>query len=350
MKENIIAVKTLFWVTLCILILMLGNYVTDGITGGLLLCTQILIPSVFPFMILANLAVKSGIADYIGKYTGKLTSWIFGISGKCSAVILLGLIGGYPVGANGIATLYKENKISRYEALKLSYSLVCAGPGFLITYIGLCTLESRTIGVCLIISQVLSVLIIGFINKFIFRKETDNSDKTQSKSVILSEALIYSVKDSTYSILEMCGTVTLFSAILSVFELLLSNNLNIVKYIAILLEVTTASNYLCSDNNIMLLAFSVGFAGLSIHFQIFHILRNIHLNKMVFLLYRTTQGCITTFLTYIIFRIFNISLPVYSSIASPDFSLSTTVIGSIMLIITGICFLNTTRNLHESNR
>lgn len=81
---------------------------TTGALQGLLYCGNILIPSLFPFMVLSTFIVKSGIADALGKFLSPVTKRLFHTDGSVGVVILLGLTGGFPVGAKGVATLYSE--------------------------------------------------------------------------------------------------------------------------------------------------------------------------------------------------------------------------------------------------
>lgn len=348
-KEKFMLIKVIFAAIVCIILLSYGSCISEGVLNGLYLCCQVLIPSLFPYMVVANFIVKSGLSDYLAKFCEKITSAIFGVSGKCGAIILLSLIGGYPVGAKGISALYNSKKIDGTEAEQLSYSLVSAGPGFLLIYIGTNTLNCPQIGMCILISQVLSVIAIGFINKIIFKRQKSNISLSQKKeksvaNLSFSDAIVESVKDCTYSTLEMCGTIGLFSGIISLFEINLQQYPQIFKYIATLLEVTTASNILCVDSDILLLAFATGFAGLSIHFQIFQALKNVSFRKWLFFTFRLFQGVITTTLVYVFLKIFNISVPTFSSTASINFSLSTSVLGSILLLTTGVCFLYNLKN------
>lgn len=342
-KEKFMFAKLMAIILTSFLLLAFGKYSATGALQGLYMCGQVLIPSLFPFMVLANFTVKSGISEYMGKYLSGVTKTIFGVSGQCGTTILLSFIGGFPVGARGIASLYESGKISEKESEKLAYSLVCAGPGFLIVFIGTTLLNSIEIGICILVSLIISVIILGFVNKLIFIKENSFSSDKEIKQNHLpfSDALIISVRDCTYAMIEMCGIVVIFSALISISEYLFSNLPHLYTYIATLLEVTTASKILSGSGNILLLAFAVGFGGLSVHFQIFQALKNIPLNKGLFTIFRLLQGIITAVFSFLFMKIFNISVPVYSSVSNADFTLSTSVAGSILLLLTGMCFLYT---------
>lgn len=343
-KEKFMAFKLMAVICLCFLLVIWGKTATAGALKGLYLCGQVLIPSLFPFMILATFTVKSGLSDLIGKYFGRLTKLIFGVSGQCTATIILSFFGGFPVGAKGISALYEKGKINEKEAEKLAYSLVCAGPGFLLVFVGTTLLNCIEAGICIFASQIISVIILGFANKFILKSEELISEKENKVTFPTEDALISSVRDATYSMVEMCGIVVVFSAFISILEKIFINHFDIFTYLTAVFEVTTASKVLSENKNIVMLAFAVGFGGLSVHFQIFQALKNVPVKKNIFILFRFIQGIITAAFTYLFIKLFNISIPVYSSVTDIDFSLSTSVMGSILLLLTGLCFLNSFKN------
>ncbi|MBR1731306.1 MAG: hypothetical protein IJ725_02595, partial [Ruminococcus sp.] len=225
------------------------------------------------------------------------------------------------------------------EAAKAAYFAVGAGPGFLVTFVGTNLLSCPEVGFCMLAAQILSVIILGVMNKLLFGKNNSyNSNKEiYNSSTSFTSALTEAVISATYGMLEMCGMVVIFSAIISVTERL-SGDMRV--YLSILLEVTTACNTLSENNSVLLIAFAVGFGGLCVHFQIFTALKNVNFNKGLFFLFRIMQGLITALLTELFIKLFRISLPVFSSVDNtPELSLSSSVIGSAMLIICGVGFL-----------
>lgn len=51
----------------------------DGVRNGITLCLDVLVPTLYPFMILANIFVYSGIIDKIPSVISKITELIFQI-------------------------------------------------------------------------------------------------------------------------------------------------------------------------------------------------------------------------------------------------------------------------------
>ena len=339
-NKRIIA-EFVFVILVIVSIVFWGKECSSGALKGIYYCLNVLIPSIFPFMVIAVFTAKSSVSGKLGQVTGALCEKLFGVSRNLSSVIIMSMIGGYPVGARGIAALKESGAISENDAARASYFAVGAGPGFLITFVGGNLLSCPEIGVCMLVSQILSVIILGIANKIIFVKKNNYNSFSQlySKPLPFSSSLTQAVISSTYGMIEMCGMVVVFSAIIGITEKLFGN-INV--YISILMEVTTACGILADKNNIALIAFAAGFGGLCVHFQIFTALKNIDINKGLFFCFRIIQGIITALFTEILVKIFKISLPVFSSIsAAPELSLSSPVIGSVLLILCCAGFIYT---------
>ncbi len=318
-----------------------GRECSDGALKGIYFCAEVLVPSLFPFMAAAAFVAESGLSRMLGKHLEKPTTMLFGLSGSCAAIILLSLFGGYPVGARGIRTLYENGEINAYEAKKCSYFAVGAGPGFLITFVGVRLLDSSEAGACILAAQIISVIILGVANKYIFREKQSYNSNSELRltSEKLSNALVKAVESGTYGCIEMCGMVVMFSAFNEVTTRLLADN-SASTAANILLEVTTACNLLSSSNNILLIAFAVGFGGLCVHFQVFQALGSVNIKQWIFFLYRIIQGLLTTAFTFIFIRLFRVTLPVFSGTGeAPALALSTSLLGSVMLMLTGLCFI-----------
>jgi hypothetical protein len=304
-----------------------GAEISAGFISGVYFCLEALVPSVFPFMIISAFSVKSGVNSIIGRAINPVCRKLLGISGMSAAAVITGILGGYPVAARGIESLFESGAISSAEAKKCSLAAVCAGPGFLIFFVGEKLLNSTEIGIALFSAQAVSVILLLCINRLVFRKRDYINKMIYPKPEKLSQAFIDSVTISSYATIEMCAMVVIFSAVVEATK---------APFLGIILEVTNACNLLSKSKEIIPLAFSVGFGGISVHFQIFQILKKIEINKGLFFVFRIIQGLLTMGITYLIIKVCNMSSPVFSSLTgSPVFGLSTSVTGSILLIITG---------------
>ena len=101
----------------------------DGANEGIRLCLYSVIPSLFPFLVLSILltGILSGSRIGFLRPLGRLC----GIPEGAESLLAVGLLGGYPVGAQSIAQLHREGHLSRKDARRMLGFCNNAGPAFL---------------------------------------------------------------------------------------------------------------------------------------------------------------------------------------------------------------------------
>ena len=154
----IISIICLF---IIIFVLAFSKTISIAITQGLLICLNILIPSMFIFLIISEFFYRTNALNKILKPFNFLCEKLFKIDRKIGPILFFSLICGYPSGANLIENLVRENKISRKTANRMLYFCVNAGPSFLIGGVSIPLSNDITFGIILFISQVISFFIIG---------------------------------------------------------------------------------------------------------------------------------------------------------------------------------------------
>ena len=108
----------------------------EGARSGLALCGEVIVPSLFPFFILASLVVELGLAGQLGRALEPVMGPLFGLNGACASAVALGLIGGYPVGAKTALGLYENGLCTRTEAERLLAFCNNSGPAFVLGVVG----------------------------------------------------------------------------------------------------------------------------------------------------------------------------------------------------------------------
>ena len=122
-------------VLIFIFMLLSPQEVFDGAADGLLLWFQIIIPTLFPFMLISNLLIESGGIRLIARVTGRFFTRIFGTSPYGSYAVLTGFLCGYPMGAKSAADLVKREKISPEEGRYLLSFCNNTSPVFIMNFI-----------------------------------------------------------------------------------------------------------------------------------------------------------------------------------------------------------------------
>ena len=100
-----------------------------GTAQGVELCIRTVIPSLFPFFVISVLMTSTLLAHPIPflKSLGRFC----GIPAGSEGVLLLGLIGGYPVGAQAAAQAWRAGSISEKDARRMLGFCNNCGPSFL---------------------------------------------------------------------------------------------------------------------------------------------------------------------------------------------------------------------------
>ena len=97
---------------LAILLLRQAETAAQAVRDGIQLCLTSVIPALFPFFAASQLLVSLGAAEVLGRAAGPLFRRLFGMGGAGASAFLLGLIGGYPVGAKTTESLVRQGLLT----------------------------------------------------------------------------------------------------------------------------------------------------------------------------------------------------------------------------------------------
>ncbi len=281
----------------------------DGVRKGLSLCATAVIPPLFPFVVLADFLIRSGLCDIFGTYLTPITRLMFKLPGNAGCAILMSLIGGYPVGAKMTAELINNGSISEKQGRQMMLFCVNAGPAFVIGTVGSVLLSSRKAGLILYASMVISAVFIGVFMRFF----TDEESVPPRRSREFNPSVITeSIAAGTNSMLIMCAWVLVFSCVNSLIGTLPLRE-NTLIWLNILTEVTSGCSAASAVFPVSAQALVIGWAGLSVHCQIFSFVRVTKLKIRRFFLSRLAHGGLATMTAMILFRIFPCEVSVFAS-------------------------------------
>lgn len=105
-----------------------------GAADGIELCIRSVAPSLFPFFVLSM--VLTGVLGGTSIALLRPLSRLVGIPEGGEGLLAVGLLGGYPVGAQSIAQLYRDGQLTRQSARRLLMFCSNAGPAFLFGIVG----------------------------------------------------------------------------------------------------------------------------------------------------------------------------------------------------------------------
>lgn len=180
--------------------------------SALELCARSVIPALFPFLAVSSLLISLGFGEWVGPHLAGLMTPLFHLPGSAGTALLLGLVGGYPVGARTAAQLYGDGLLTRNEAERLLTFCNNSNPVFLLSVLGQGVFQSRAAGLALWLIHVGSALLTGLA----FRGGKEHSHRRTAprpiavRTVRFSTAFVAAVRDGAMSMVGICGFVVFF--------------------------------------------------------------------------------------------------------------------------------------------
>lgn len=288
-------------------ILIFPDIATKGASYGLIISANVIVPSLFPFMVCVLMYIKGGFCIKNNLFNKVLFN-LFGHNFDMFFVFILSMIGGYPVGAKLINELYKDKSIDSKTANIMLFYCVNAGPAFVIIVVGK-ALGSFYIGKILLLSHLFSSLLIAIFCGIKLRKLNCYHKPIAKTKKSFYITFTESVTDAAGSILNVCGYVIFFSVINSFIEYF-SSNMTILKYVAYLTEITYA---LANEKNVLIISFLLGFSGISICCQVLSLTKNININTKKFIMGRIIHALLSSLLTLFFISIFKVKTTTFSN-------------------------------------
>ena len=194
-----------------VLFLAEAGFVRAAAAEALSLCARSVIPALFPFLVVSSLLLSLGLGELLSPMLAGLMEPLFRVDGVGSSALLLGLVGGYPIGAKTAADLYRGGRLSRPEAERLLAFCNNSNPVFLISVLGVGVFGSVRAGVWLWLIHLLSALLTGLL----FRNHGGPARRQAGgtaafQAVSLPAAFVAAVRESLSGMLSVCAFVTFF--------------------------------------------------------------------------------------------------------------------------------------------
>ena len=198
-----------------LLFLFFPSAVAEGVRSGLTLCVRVLIPSLFPVSVLTGCMIRMGVARLFSQRFFPWLGRFVGLSGAGMLPFLLGLLGGFPLGAQMLAELYQNGSLNRREALRAQVLCNNAGPAFLIGAVGSGIFGQPELGAALLVIQLLSAWTAGLLLRGPAGVPPKASKPPAEKSVPFSKAFFAALDASAKAMLRLTATVSFFSAVMA---------------------------------------------------------------------------------------------------------------------------------------
>lgn len=251
----------------------------QGAAYGLEVCAHTIVPSLFPFFVVSMLLSDLGFAQLIGRVLK---------SGRKVTAFIIGISGGYPLGAAYTAQLYERGGSER-DALKMLICCNNSGPAFIMGAVGSGVFGSGKAGLFLYAVHIIAALSALLLLSPQCTAKVSKSERTLGFAAAFTAA----VKRSAAACLTVCGFITAFSVLTTIIDAsgavslaaeALSNALGVELAFSrsLLLGIFELGNAVSSMEglaltplNLALAAFLLSWGGISVHFQTFSVISGI---------------------------------------------------------------------------
>lgn len=250
---------------LAILLLRQAETAAQAVRDGVQLCLTSVIPALFPFFAVSSLLVALGAAEAAGRVLAHPFRRLFRCGGAGCAALLLGLVGGYPVGARTAAELVRRGELSPAEGARLLTFCNNAGPAFAIGVAGVSVFGSARTGAWLYLLHCAAALLTGLLFCRRPLPVTAMPKRPVPPRAGLTGQFLRAVEGAVSAMARVCGFVVFFLVLLRLAEGLIGP---LPPLAAGVLELTNGILRLTPDRRGFVTAAALlGWGGLSVHCQ-----------------------------------------------------------------------------------
>ncbi len=289
-----------FGISLTLLFFIKADAAATGVRRGFALCLDTLFPALFPFLVVSELLIASGIVTKTAKWFKVPMQKIFGVSGKAAPALFLGILCGFPTGALTAAELCDRGDITEKEFQRLFLFVNNPGAGFLISAVGGALFGNKKAGMALFAIVLLSAALIGIFLHILFgsAETTGSAGFTPYKEIKTGASMLTaSIKKAGITLLQVGAFILFFSAFgtclrsLPIFEKLPES-----VQVALLgiFEMTTGMGEavisLPPETAFLFCAFFAGMSGLSVCLQVFAVTEGKGHSPIYYLIAKLLQG------------------------------------------------------------
>jgi sporulation integral membrane protein YlbJ len=352
---------------LVICIIIYPNAVFQSSLNGMMLWWKIVFPALLPFLILSEITIGAGAVHALGIVLDPLIRLLFRVEGSGGWPLGMGLLAGFPAGADITSKLRHNNMLQPAEAERiLAISHLC-NPAVMITIIGVGFFQQASVGILILIVHYMSALLMGMMmswrssaaDKQALRRTAVMSHTAAHEPHIIVRALHKAkqaqledgrtfgkilgdaVINAIQTLMLIGGWMMFFAVLNQVILLLLPINLSqgtTAMIIAGFLEPHLGTYAIAqSEANSMLIKAAfigavLGWSGLSLHAQVKSLVQSTDIRFWPFIKARLLHAALAFILTALLWKPFNLSYHYFHPSDKPSYADGTQTISPMHFI------------------
>ncbi len=224
---------TLLLVVYGTLLLFFSDIVSINIVRTVNICINVIIPSLFGFMVLSGIFISSGAYKILSLPFDFVARYIFKIPTELFSIFIISSVAGYPVGAKLLSKLYENNAITKETADEMMGYCYLGGPAFFCGVIGNKVYRNTKIGIIIFVSILFSNIVIAVFKGF-FKPVPPKQDKCEYKINFSFKELVDSIIKGGFELIKICGVIIFFSTIISILD-----GLGVINFISYILSISS---------------------------------------------------------------------------------------------------------------
>ncbi len=291
---------TVFGFLLLFLMISRPRLVTQSTVQTLGYLTSVVLPSIFPFMVMSSFLSFGKMAEILGAVFYPITRYLIKIDGKkAGIVVFLSFVGGFAAGACAAARLIEQKELTISQCKRLLPIIFLPSLPFCVLVAGGALFDSYVIGAMFALSNIVAGILTASMMA-IGAKHVGKIKNVSTPLPSIEEHIISAIKSSTQNMVNVSGFILFFGILSGMLNLMLP--LPISVYPSILLEFSTALP-LVADKGIYAVCATLSVLGFSAFFQVSVILKKAS-SLSVFIASRCISVPLTLLILTILFTLF----------------------------------------------
>ena len=299
--------NTVISISVLIVTAIFGIYMSgesaEFVKEGMIRAIKSVVPSSFTFMIISDVYIHYGKPENIPLLKSCFCK-VFNLPPSALSAFICGNVGGFPIGAKMTADLYREGRIDKLSAERLTALSCNPSCAFIMGGVGLGMFNSSQMGFILLISVYISALICGYLFKGSTNKFNFTEHSTRQNFIFVD-----SVKSAGINSISIISFISFFSVVLGFIKKYIKKE-GIIYLLASFLEVTNACELFADISSsyaafsAIACAFSLAFGGVCVMLQTGVFTSHEHLSMRSYFIIKLVQGLLSALICAFIMTVF----------------------------------------------